>query len=156
MKIGDIVYLKITPWVQNECYCFGDLSEYDYIVARIDDMQYRESNKIDYYELYLGMNEDVNEAIYFLTVEKNDVDTFIVEKVPENSKVYIKNLMRYSSMEYDSTLHSTIHIPKKVAEITLCGCVHFTIDETMGFIKPTPEQIKNLHDMLCIDVELFD
>lgn len=64
--------------------------------------------------------------------------------------------MQCGSMEYDSTLCSTLCMPKKVAEITLCGSVHFTINETMGFIKPTPEQIKNLHDILCIDVELFD
>lgn len=35
MKIGDTVYLKITPDVQNACYCFGDLSDYDYIIAKI-------------------------------------------------------------------------------------------------------------------------
>lgn len=90
MKIGDIVYLKITQYVQNECYCFGDLSEYDYIVARIDDMQYRESNKVDYYVLYLGINKDIHDNIYFVTTEKDDVDTFVVEKVSENSKVYMK------------------------------------------------------------------
>lgn len=45
---------------------------------------------------------------------------------------------------------------KQVARITLCGCVHFDINDNMGFIKPTPEQIKNLHDNFCIDVKLFD
>ena len=50
----------------------------------------------------------------------------------------------------------TICLPKLVAEITLCGSLHFRIDDTMNFIKPTPEQIKNLHDLLCIDVKLAE
>ena len=45
---------------------------------------------------------------------------------------------------------------KQVARITLCGCVHFDITDNMNFIKPTPEQIKNLHDYFCIDVKSFD
>ena len=47
--------------------------------------------------------------------------------------------------------------PKPIAKITLCGCIHFTItDDIQSFIKPTPEQIKNLKEMLCIDVELLE
>jgi hypothetical protein len=50
-----------------------------------------------------------------------------------------------------------IQIPKKIATVTLFGCIHVTIDDTMSsFVKPTPAQIKNLHDTFCIDVELFD
>ena len=43
-------------------------------------------------------------------------------------------------------------IPKKVAEIKLCGALHFSIDETMGFIMPTEEQRKNLKETFCIEV----
>lgn len=46
--------------------------------------------------------------------------------------------------------------PKLVAEITICGAVHLRIDDTMDFVRPTPEQIKNLHDMLCIDVTIHE
>ena len=47
--------------------------------------------------------------------------------------------------------------PKPIAKIKLCGCLLATItDEAKGFIKPTPEQIKNLKEMLCIDVELLE
>lgn len=49
-----------------------------------------------------------------------------------------------------------IRLPKTVAEITICGAVHIRVDDTMDFIRPTPEQIKNLHDMLCIDVKLCE
>ena len=50
-----------------------------------------------------------------------------------------------------------LHQPKPVAEITLCGCITLTITDTYkSFIKPTPEQIQNLHDMLCIDVHVLD
>ena len=50
----------------------------------------------------------------------------------------------------------TIRIPKRVARISICGVVCLNIDDTMAFIKPTPEQIKNLKETFCIDVELFD
>ena len=49
-----------------------------------------------------------------------------------------------------------IRVPKAIASITLCGAVHFNIDDTMDFKTPTPEQIKNLKETFCIDVELFD
>jgi len=49
-----------------------------------------------------------------------------------------------------------IRVPKHVATITICGAVHCVIDDTMSFTKPTPEQIKNLKETFCIDVELFD
>ncbi len=47
--------------------------------------------------------------------------------------------------------------PNPVAEITICGCITLVItDQDKSFIRPSPEQIRNLHDMLCIDVKLFD
>lgn len=55
-------------------------------------------------------------------------------------------------MEYSSVVKT----PKTIARITLCGCVHFDITDTMDFKRPTPEQIKNLRDMMCVDVTLFD
>lgn len=49
-----------------------------------------------------------------------------------------------------------IRTPEKVAEVTLCGGLTICIDDTMAFIKPTPEQIKNLKETFCIDVKLFE
>lgn len=49
--------------------------------------------------------------------------------------------------------------PKLIARITICGALHIHIYEKCGntdFIIPTPEQRKNLKEMLCIDVEVFD
>ena len=46
--------------------------------------------------------------------------------------------------------------PKTIARITLCGSVRIDILDNMNFTKPTEEQIKNLRDMLCMDVELFE
>jgi hypothetical protein len=51
---------------------------------------------------------------------------------------------------------STFHMPKTVAHVTLCGAIHFHINDSMGFIRPTPEQIKNLKERFCIDVELIE
>lgn len=47
--------------------------------------------------------------------------------------------------------------PKTIARIKLCGgAMSFDITEYMSWKKPTEEQIKNLHDMLCIDVEILE
>ena len=48
---------------------------------------------------------------------------------------------------------------KQIAEITICGVLHICVNERDGhtdFIVPTPEQRKNLKEMLCIDVKVFD
>ena len=46
--------------------------------------------------------------------------------------------------------------PKVIAKIKLCGAVTINVDNTMAWKKPTDEQIKNLHDLFCIDVEILD
>lgn len=47
--------------------------------------------------------------------------------------------------------------PKTIARIKLCGgAMAFDITEYMSWKKPTEEQIKNLHDMLCVDVEILE
>ena len=48
---------------------------------------------------------------------------------------------------------------KQIAEITICGVLHISVNESYehtDFIVPTPEQRKNLKEMLCIDVKVFD
>lgn len=50
-----------------------------------------------------------------------------------------------------------IVIQKSLQESNLCGgAVTINIDEIMAWEKPTDEQIKNLHDLFCIDVEILD
>ena len=52
---------------------------------------------------------------------------------------------------------AVIHNPKIIARIKLCGgAVTINVNETMACKKPTDEQIKNLHDLFCIDVEILD
>lgn len=47
--------------------------------------------------------------------------------------------------------------PKTIARIKLCGgAMSFDVTEYTSWKKPTEEQIKNLHDMLCIDVEILE
>ena len=48
-----------------------------------------------------------------------------------------------------------ISVPKVIAEITLCGALTIEISEGMDWNPPTPEQIKNLKEMLNIDVKLI-
>ena len=60
--------------------------------------------------------------------------------------------------QVDETLYCdkcSIRIPKQIAEITICGTLHIAVLDDQNFIRPTEEQIKNLHDMLCIDVKLL-
>lgn len=66
-----------------------------------------------------------------------------MERLGIEGDVYDGNIMQY-------------YKPKTIARITLCGALRFDILDNMNFTKPTEEQIKNLRDMLCIDVELFD
>ena len=61
---------------------------------------------------------------------------------------------------YISTLQSDVpvervRIPKVIAKITLCGAFAMEINEGMNWNPPTLEQIKNLKEMLNIDVKLI-
>ena len=52
---------------------------------------------------------------------------------------------------------AAIYNPKVIARIKLCGgAVMINVDDTIAWKKPTNEQIKNLHDLFCIDVEILD
>lgn len=53
-------------------------------------------------------------------------------------------------------MEAAIRQPKKVASIKICGVINIEIFDSTEFVRPIKEQIKNLHDMLCIDVELFE
>lgn len=44
---------------------------------------------------------------------------------------------------------------KVVAKITLCGVFEMAVYDYMNWNPPTPEQIKNLKEMLNIDVKLI-
>lgn len=50
----------------------------------------------------------------------------------------------------------TVRAPQPVAKISICDAVTFTITDIMEFTRPTEEQIKNLRDTFCINVELID
>lgn len=50
---------------------------------------------------------------------------------------------------------STHFVPKVIAKITLCGAFVMEIREGIDWNPPTPEQIKNLKEMLNIDVEFM-
>lgn len=45
---------------------------------------------------------------------------------------------------------------KVIAKITFCGVLNMDIYDYMNWNPPTPEQIKNLKEMLNIDVELMN
>lgn len=44
---------------------------------------------------------------------------------------------------------------KVIAKITLCGVFEMAVYNYMNWNPPTPEQIKNLKEMLNIDVKLI-
>lgn len=46
-------------------------------------------------------------------------------------------------------------ISKVIAKITFCGAFEMAVYDYMDWNPPTPEQIKNLKEMLNIDVELI-
>lgn len=47
-------------------------------------------------------------------------------------------------------------VPKMIARITFCGAFEMNVYDYMDWNAPTPEQIKNLKEMLNIDVELME
>ena len=49
-----------------------------------------------------------------------------------------------------------LRIPKVIAKITICGAFKMDVYDNMDWNPPTPEQIKNLKEMLNIDVELAE
>ena len=60
----------------------------------------------------------------------------------DNEKIFSPSCEAYS-----------IRIPKRVATIKLCGgAMTFYIDDTMQWQRPTDEQIKNLKELLAIEV----
>ena len=68
---------------------------------------------------------------------------------------------KMNSGYYISTLQSDapverVRIPKVIATITLCGAFVMEINEEMNWNPPTKEQIKNLKEMLNIDVRLIE
>lgn len=53
----------------------------------------------------------------------------------------------------EDTVSCCIRVPKRVAMIKLCGgALTFHIDDTISWTRPTDEQIKNLKELLCIEV----
>lgn len=50
----------------------------------------------------------------------------------------------------------TLKAPKTIATISVCGVIVFSITDGMNWTPPTEEQIKNLHDVFCIDVEILN
>lgn len=80
----------------------------------------------------------------------------IVKPIPSSEDILPKKVLGdYSPLSF--TAQRVIRYPKEIAIIKICGAteIHIT-EDTVGFIKPTPEQIKNLKEMLCIDVELLE
>lgn len=51
---------------------------------------------------------------------------------------------------------ATIYNQKVIARIKICGAVTINVNNMIEWKKPTDEQIKNLHDLFCIDVEILD
>ena len=71
---------------------------------------------------------------------------------------YIESISKPTGADfYDERDCVAIFKPKTIARIKLCGgAMTFDITDGAPWEKPTEEQIKNLHDMLCIDVEILD
>ena len=59
----------------------------------------------------------------------------------------------WPDINWPSVAETFIRVPKRVATIKICGgALTFYIDDTMQWQRPTDEQIKNLKEILCIEV----
>lgn len=100
---------------------------------------YQVENKI------LGITFTFLSFLYWFIIDKDDW---------ENN--YMTQLQK-TSCSIPMPEVAAIHNPKIIARIKLCGgAVTINVDETIAWKKPTDEQIKNLHDLFCIDVEILD
>lgn len=91
----------------------------------------------------------------FVTKTYN-IPTITYKELRDKIRDYVKKSMTIKPSDDITGLITNPSFPKKVARITVCGAINVDIDDRSDFIKPTPEQIKNLHDTFCIDVKLFD
>lgn len=94
----------------------------------------------------------------FVTKTYN-IPTITYRELRDKTRDYVKKSMSIKPddiAEWSTMLSPSQLFPKKIARISVCGALNFDINENAAFVKPTPEQIKNLHDTFCIDVELFD
>jgi hypothetical protein len=56
-------------------------------------------------------------------------------------------------IQLSGSVGNTLRVPKRVATIKICGgAMTFYIDDTMQWQRPTDEQIKNLKELLAIEV----
>lgn len=80
----------------------------------------------------------------------------IVKPIPSSEDILPKTVLADFSPS-SITAQRVFRFPKEIATIKICGSteIHIT-EDAVGFIKPTPEQIKNLKEILCIDVELLE
>jgi hypothetical protein len=89
----------------------------------------------------------------FLIIDISTVH-IVVQRIRRRLIVDNENIVKLSDdMTYnlaDGCCH--IRIPKKIATIKLCGALSFEITDTLDWKMPTDEQIKNLKEMLCIEV----
>ena len=100
---------------------------------------YQVENKI------LGITFTLLSFLYWFIIDKDDQENKYMTQLPK------------TSCSISMTEIATIYNPKVIARIKLCGgAVTININETMVWNKPTDEQIKNLHDLFCIDVEILD
>lgn len=67
-----------------------------------------------------------------------------------------KNNTLRNSLSVDNSAMLVIRSAKVIGKIVVCGGLQIEITDIMSFSKPTPEQIKNLHDFFNIDVILYD
>ena len=100
---------------------------------------YQVENKI------LGITFTLLSFLYWFIIDKDDQENKYMTQLPKTS-------CSISMPEI-----AAIYNPKVIARIKLCGgAVTINVNETMAWKKRTDEQIKNLHDLFCIDVEILD
>ena len=65
------------------------------------------------------------------------------------------NKKYYISTSQSNAPVDQLHIPRVIAKITICRALTIEVYDYMDWNPPTPEQIKNLKELLNIDVKLI-
>ena len=139
----------------DELTSFTDL-EFWQIQTKVCDAVHRAMRQTDGLDEFINARKDILSHCGGWSIDK---DLFL-----ENTKERFSNTNKKSKHTQLPKTSCSIQMPevalyrnpKVIAKIKLCGAVTINIDEDMAWKKPTDEQIKNLHDLFCIDVEILD
>lgn len=120
---------------------------------------YRDNVKVctivsDFYGMPVKITEDGYETWYDYT--NIITDNGVPDREPSPDTNHNDTGLVAKGSDIKDLAYNVGYNAESVARISICGSIYFYIPRSASFVKPTEDQIKNLHDTFCIDVEIFE